>query len=725
MRVTGNFWVRHFNRCDYVPQADPRESGVAALNMVLKFYEAEISPTRLRALAEVDQTGTTLDDLMHAAEALHFTTKSVISITPKRLNETPLIVASRGGQAGQQRFAVVFKITKRHLLVAYPDVTVGVKWLSYQQFSQTWAAAGVSVKPRLDHAAGKIPSSHLQTIKALILQQKAALVHVILAMLATTGISVAGAFFLQIIVDTYLPNRLMTPLAIMALALMGAGLFAAALTWGCELLLGMLDQRLMIDVALAYVRRLYAMPLPFLNHQRQTLTAQVVEMNRLMGVAAKTLVTQWLETFAATILLVLLVVINWKLALLAVLAVFGDALLMWLFRDRLQAAGYATSQSSVAVNSEIAEGLLDVEAMKTLRAESDLFRRVDQAFADDLHKKFAQLQFVQLQRAVQHAFHFILIVGLLWLGASMVLTQQLSLGQLVAFAALFVYFVGHLTQVVRLQPQRQLIAVADSRLSDLPSSSAADQQRRVNEPAQIAGEIKLNQVTFGYQVKLPVLQKIDLTILPNHNMAVVGASGAGKTTLARLIDGLWPLDNRSGTITFNQTNINDIRLSLLRQYVAYVPERPVIFSGSILDNLRLGNRSDVSDDDMDAACETAEIADDITNLPNLVYTLVDANTETLTASQKQRLAIARALLSPAKVLIFDGTFSQIESAMAERILNRLFAIKDRTIILMTQQPQLARHADKIVVLVNGRIVEQGSYPILFAKHGYYAQMLRR
>ncbi|WP_249443888.1 ATP-binding cassette domain-containing protein [Lacticaseibacillus casei] len=208
-------------------------------------------------------------------------------------------------------------------------------------------------------------------------------------------------------------------------------------------------------------------------------------------------------------------------------------------------------------------------------------------------------------------------------------------------------------------------------------------------------------------------------------MAIVGASGAGKTTLARLIDGLWPLDAGSGTITFNQTNINDIRLSLLRQYVAYVPERPVIFSGSILDNLRLGNRFDVTDDDMDAACETAEIADDITNLPNLVYTLVDANTETMTASQKQRLAIARALLSPAKVLIFDGTFSQIENATAERILDRLFAIKDRTIILMTQQPQLARNADKIVVLVNGRIVEQGSYPILFAKHGYYAQMLRR
>ncbi|HAJ54454.1 MAG TPA: hypothetical protein DCL56_07235, partial [Lactobacillus sp.] len=151
MRVTGNFWVRHVNRCDYVPQADARESSVAALRMVLKFYGAEISPTRLRALAEVDQTGTTLDDLIHAAEALHFTTKSGISITPKRLNETPLIVASRDAQAGQQRFAVVFKITKRHLLVADPDVTVGVKWLSYQQFNQTWAAAGAIIKQRLNH----------------------------------------------------------------------------------------------------------------------------------------------------------------------------------------------------------------------------------------------------------------------------------------------------------------------------------------------------------------------------------------------------------------------------------------------------------------------------------------------------------------------------------------------------------------------------------------------
>ncbi|RXT20758.1 hypothetical protein BVJ53_09965 [Lacticaseibacillus chiayiensis] len=725
MRVTGDFWVRHFNRCDYVPQADPRESGVAALSMVLKFYGSEILPVRLRALAKVDQTGTTLDDLIHAAEALHFTAKSVSSITPKRLNETPLIVASRDAKNGQQHFAVVFKITKRHLLVADPDVTVGVKWLSYQQFDQTWTAAGALIKPRLRHAAVKMPSTHLQTIKALILQQKVALVHLIFAMLATTGISVAGAIFFQTIVDTYLPNGLMTPLVIMALALMGAGLFEAAVTWGRELLLGMLDQRLMIDVTLAYVRRLYAMPLPFLNRQRQTLTAEVAEVSRLIGVAAKTLVTQWLETLAATILLVLLIVMNWKLALLAVLAVFGDALLMWLSRDRLRAAGYATIQSGVAANTEIAEGLRGVEAMKALRAEPDLFRRVDQRFADDLHKKFAQLQFVQLQRAVLQAFHFILTVSLLWLGADMVLMQQLSLGQLLAFAALFVYLIGHLTQVVRLQPQRELIGVAESRLRDLPSNNTAEQQRRVSESRQITGTIKLNQVTFGYQQKHPVLQKIDLTIMPNHTMAVVGVSGAGKTTLARLIGGLLPLDAGSGTITFNQTNINDIRLSLLQQYVIYVPEQPVIFSGSILDNLRLGNRSDVTDEDMDAACDTAEIADDITNLPNLVYTLVDADTATLTASQKQRLAIARALLSPAKVLIFDGTFSQIESAVADQILNRLFALKDRTIILMTQQPQLARNADKIVVLVNGQIVEQGSYSMLFGKRGYYAQMLRR
>lgn len=725
MRVTGNFWVRRINRRAYVPQVDPRESGIAALSMILRFYRSETSLTHLRALAKVDQAGTTLADLVHATQILHFKAKDVASISPKCVNDVPLIVTSRNVQAGQQRFAVVFKITKHHLLVADPDAAVGVRWLSYQQFDRTWAATGTSMKPELNHAPVKIPSAHLQTIKALVLQQKAALIHLVLAVLVTTGISVAGALFLQAMVDTYLPSGLMTPLAIMALGLMGAGLFEAALTWGRELLLGMLDQRLMIDVTLAYVRRLYAMPLPFLKRQRQTLTAQVAEMNRLIGVAAKTLVTQWLETLAATLLLILLAAMNWQLALLAVLAAVGDALLMWLFRDRLRAAGYAAVQSSVAVNTEITEGLHGAEAMKALRAETELFRRVDQAFADDLHKKFARLQFVQLQRVLQRAFHFILMVGLLWLGADMVSAQQLSLGQLLAFAALFAYFMGHLTQVVRLQPQHQLLTIADSRLAKLPPSNAASHQRRVSEQQQIAGTIQLNQVTFGYQEKRPVLQKIDLTILANHNVAVVGANGAGKTTLARLIGGLWPLDARSGTITFNQMNINDIRLSLLRQYVAYVPERPVIFSGSILDNLRLGNRPDVTDDDMDAACETAEIADDITNLPHLVYTLVGADTETLTASQKQRLAIARALLSPAKVLIFDSTFSQIESKMADRILNRLFAMKDRTIVLMTQQPQLARNADDIVVLVDGRIVEHGNYPTLFARHGHYAQMLRR
>ncbi len=295
---------------------------------------------------------------------------------------------------------------------------------------------------------------------------------------------------------------------------------------------------------------------------------------------------------------------------------------------------------------------------------------------------------------------------------------------MLTFNALLSYFTNPLESIINLQPKLQMARVANNRLNEVYLvESEFKEQRHLTERHLIEGPLRVRDVSFKYGFGQGVLKNVNLEVPENAKYTIVGMSGSGKSTLAKLLVGFYPVDADKGTITFNGIPVKDINLTTLRQYIEYVPQDPFIFSGTVLENLTLGSRSDVSEQDLTQACLVAEIAADIANLPQQWQTKLSESGSILSGGQKQRLAIARALLSPAKVLIFDESTSSLDTITERKIVDRLLAMTDRTIIFVAHRLTIAAKTEQIVVMDHGKIVEQGDHATLLAQDGYYARLV--
>ena len=199
-------------------------------------------------------------------------------------------------------------------------------------------------------------------------------------------------------------------------------------------------------------------------------------------------------------------------------------------------------------------------------------------------------------------------------------------------------------------------------------------------------------------------------------------SGSGKSTMVKLlVDFFSP---SKGQVTLNGHATSEINKHTLRSYVNYVPQTPYIFSGTVKENLLLGSRPDITEEDVIKACQIAGIDQEITNLPLQFETKLDEKAKILSGGQKQRLTIARALLFPAKVFIFDEVTSGLDTITEKKVVDNLMKLKDKTIIFIAHRLAIAERADKVIVIDHGQIVEEGSHSELMSKPGFYYDLVK-
>lgn len=509
----------------------------------------------------------------------------------------------------------------------------------------------------------------------------------------------------------------------------GATVVLYLFTWATDLGAAMagiaFGQRLVYDLASDLFGHLQRMSLQF--HRRRPVGDSIRRVTRDADCVSVIIRDGLLPAFVAVLSLIAMLVVMWTLHPILSLVALTVAPLMFLALRALvgpmELRGYE-QQEADARTYEIVEQTISsiptVQAFTREEREDVRFRAsTGLALAAAIRATHVQLLFkvlVGLLTAVGTA-------GVLWLGSLLVLEGQLSLGSILVFVAYLGTLYGYLVTIVYTPATIQGALGSLRRVMEI-----LDARREVDDSlawmtlGRSRGEIAVEDVTFGYEMGRPVLRGISFTAGPGETVAIVGPTGAGKSTLVSLVPRFF--DPWTGRVTIDGHDVREVALRSVREQVALVLQEPFLFPLTIADNIAYG-RPEATRAEIEAAARAANAHAFIERLPDGYDTLVGERGATLSGGERQRLSIARALIKDAPILILDEPTSALDAETEQLLLEALERlIAGRTTLIIAHRMSTIRRADRILVLRDGVIVETGSHAELLAADGFYAHLHR-
>ena len=710
----------------FVPQIDARDCGVAALASIAKFYGSDYSLAHLRELAKTNKEGTTALGIVKAAQEIGFETRAIqADMSLFDMNDVPYPFIVHVNKEGKlQHYYVVYQTKKDHLIIGDPDPTVKVTKMSKERFSSEWTGVAIFLAPEPSYKPHKDKKNGLMSFLPLIFRQRALIFYIVLASLLVTLINIGGSYYLQGILDEYIPNQMKSTLGIISIGLIITYILQQMMSFSRDYLLTVLSQRLSIDVILSYIRHIFELPMSFFATRRTgEVISRFTDANSIIDALASTILSLFLDVSILTIVGGVLLVQNTNLFLLSLISVPIYIIIIFAFMKPFEKMNNDVMQSNSMVSSAIIEDINGIETIKSLTSEESRYQKIDSEFVDYLDKSFTLSKYSILQTTLKQGAQLILNIVILWFGAQLVMNGHISVGQLITFNTLLSYFTNPLENIINLQTKLQSAKVANNRLNEvyLVESEFSNSQT-LTDSQFLTGDIRFEDLSYKYGFGRDTLSDINLTIKQGDKVSLVGISGSGKTTLAKMIVNFF--EPYKGRITINNNDLKLIDKKTLRQHINYLPQQAYIFSGSILENLTLGANQLISQEDIIRACEIAEIRQDIEQMP-MGYQTELSDGAGLSGGQKQRIALARALLTKAPVLILDEATSGLDVLTEKKVIDNLMAMADKTIIFVAHRLSISERTNQVIVLDQGKVIETGSHHELMTKQGFYHHLFSK
>ena len=695
---------------------DSRYCGPAALATVALHYGLHISTVRLGELLGTDLQGTDLASLQRGAESLGFSA-STGKVKTERLEHLPLPAIAHFNDSESGHIVVIHKLNKQSLVIA--DPSRGVISISREDFLRRWSRHVVLLAPTAFFRVNKKPDSSLWDFVAIARNEKKTILSSIFISVAIVIAAFGFSAFAQFTLDRVIPHSDLKLLYLLSLAVSAAIAFRSFGGLAREYLLAGFGLRLELSLGAKYTDRLLALPLEFYEKRSAgEVFARMTDISNVRNAIVGTLLSVLLDFSLLVLCTIFLLWYSAILGFVVLLVVPIVGILMVIVNRRLIVKEREIREHLTQLATRFIEIVQNIRSVKMFTSEPQAH--------DQIMKKYTEAQKSTSERLILsnsagQASTFITslaAVVILMVGARLAIQGRLTVGQLMFFYSAFGLLLG---SVERLAPSIASLQEATIGMERLKTVEFIEPEKNLRsghiQNIQFRGGVQFQDVSFWRREKYPALSHINLEINAGESIAIVGETGSGKSTLAYLVAGLY--QPKGGDILFDGQSIQDIDKTSLRKHVAAVFQDPGLMSGTIRTNIALGNPT-ASFEMIQEAAKLAQAHDFILKLPRGYEYEVGAGGVALSSGQRQRIAIARAILRDPAILILDEATGNLDTETERKVMEAIQKTRqNRTTLISTHRLSIAVLAQRAVILDAGTIAEEGTHAELIAKRGKY------
>lgn len=708
-------------------QMEAVECGAAALGIILGYHGRIVPLTELRRECGVSRDGSKASNVLKAARLYGLNAKGFKkSLEDVQQIKPPFIVFWNFNH-----FVVVEGFAGKTVYLNDPGT--GPRKVTFDEFDQAFTGVVLVTEPGPDFQTGGKKKGIINAMTSRLASSHQALMFCLIAGLILTIPRLAVPAFMQVFVDEVLvENRTdwLRPmlLGMVIVALMRGLLARLRLTYLRKLLV-----KLSVSMSGQFLWHTIRLPVGFYAQRfAGEISSRAQLNNKVADILSGRLATTVIDSIMMLVYALIMLLYDPLLTLIAILFAGANFVaLQSLSRNRVD-ANIKLSQETGKVAGVAISGIQSIETVKAGGLEGDLFAKFAGYYTKTINAQQELGLPTRLLGTLPTVLTSLAVTSILVVGGLRVMQGTLSIGGLIAYQALTQEFLKPVNQLVNFGSTLQDLEADLNRLDDVlenPIDPEAERQVETNhqrwsgynqDSFKLQGYIKLENLSFGYnRLDEPLIQDLSFTLQPGQRVALVGGSGSGKSTVAKLLTGLY--QSWSGSILLDGIPRHEIPRPVLANSLAMVEQEIFLFAGSVRENLTLWDPT-VPDEDIIRACEDAAIHDLILNMPGGYNSQLTEGGMNLSGGQRQRLEIARALVRNPSILVLDEATSALD-AETELIIDRNLRRRGCSCVVVAHRLSTIRDCDEIIVLARGKVVQRGTHDQLRSKSGFYTRLI--
>lgn len=693
------------------------DRGLTCLLIIARFHDLPADGSQLRH--QFAQSGQVCSDAELLRAAQHLGLKAgLLQTTWSKLQGTPLPAMAKRTDGG---YVVLAKVEEEKILIQDP-VEARPLVLSREQFEAMWSGALLLFAKRAPVRLRDLQFDFTWFVPAIVKYRKL-FGEVLIASFFLQLFALLTPLFTQVVIDKVLVHKGFTTLHVLAIGMITLAIFEAIVGGLRIYLFSHTTNRIDVSLGSQLFRHILALPMSYFEARRVGDTvARVRELEQIRQFLTSHSVTVVLDVVFTAVFLTVMWLYSPMLSLVVMASLPVYALLSIAITPAIRARLHEKFNRGAENQAFLVEVVNGIQTVKAMAVEPPFVRRWEEQLAGYVRASFRATSMMMIAGQSATCVQKVATVAVLWLGAYRVIDGDLSIGQLIAFNMLAAQVTGPILRLVNLWQEFQQVGISMQRLGDvLNTQPEPSYNPNRTTLSRVMGQVRFQEVTFRYRPDGPeVMKKMSFSVEPGHTIGIVGRSGSGKSTIAKLLQRLYVPER--GRILVDGMDLAQVDPAWLRRQVGVVLQENVLFNGSVRNNIALTDPGLAMEPVIQAA-KMAGAHEFILELAEGYDTLIGEHGCTLSGGQRQRIAIARALVANPRILIFDEATSALDYE-SEAVIQRNMAqiCKGRTVFIIAHRLSTVRPAHRIYVVDKGEIVEDGSHDELLRLDGFYARL---